>query len=330
MTLDEIARNLVEEHGGRPGELFRRVHPESACDLWVCAASTVPRLRVELWALGNALADLDEPRGTKGIGARMLRPPGTEEGRLVLELHDDSARDLFVQVAGDVASAAARQEDPERGARAWAGRFERWQRLLRGDRQGLSGEAQRGLYGELLTMREMLSSAAGWEAAVAAWTGPAGSPHDFELAGLGVEAKATASNNPQNLRINGERQLDDSDLEALFLVHHSLEVHRDAGETLPAAVAAVRGHVSGGPAEGAFEDRLLEAGYVDMHEGLYAHTGYGLRDRFAYRVVDGFPRLIESTVPEGIGGVAYSVSLSACGDYRIDPVELQDALRRSA
>jgi len=62
--------------------------------------------------------------------------------------------------------------------------------------------------------------------------GPDGAPRDFELGGYGIEVKSSASKRTPDRSRTRREALDQGGLEALFLVHQSLEVLRDAGETL--------------------------------------------------------------------------------------------------
>lgn len=169
----------------------------------------------------------------------------------------------------------------------------------------------------------ILANAVGIEEAIGAWKGPDGAPRDFETSGIAVETKTSAANEPQVVPINGERQLDDHGLDGLFLLHLSLEILRDAGESLPATVAAVRNLVVGGPAAGTLEDRLVDSGYSDSHAHLYARTGYELRRLSIFEIRDGFPRITETGLPDGIGRVHYRLAIDTCRGFETGDDELK-------
>jgi hypothetical protein len=141
-----------------------------------------------------------------------------------------------------------------------------------------------------------------------------------------VEVKSSAANEPQVVPVHGERQLDDSELTALFVIHLSLEPLRDAGESLLAIVSALRDSVRGGPSAGQFEDRLLASGFADVHAGAYSRTGYALRRTSVLRVRTGFPRITEADLPDGVGSVRYSLAIDACRDFEVTTAELGSAL----
>jgi hypothetical protein len=73
-------------------------------------------------------------------------------------------------------------------------------------------------------------------------------------------------------------------------------------------------------------DRLLEYGYADVHRYRYDHTRYTVRELWVLEVADGFPRITELDLPEGVGRVRYQLSLTACADWRRTPDDLRAAL----
>jgi hypothetical protein len=168
----------------------------------------------------------------------------------------------------------------------------------------------------------------GFDEAIGAWKGPDGAPRDFELRGCGLEVKSSAANEPQVVPVHGERQLDGSGLVSLLLVHKSLEVLRDAGETLPMIVADLRESGSGLPEAGTLEDRLLQSGYLDMHEQRYRRTGYTIRRTSIFDVREGFPRITENDLVDGVGAVRYSLAIDACRDFEVEESHLSSQLTK--
>ena len=326
-TLAEVWADLEERlPADRAGRMVKRILPDSAMDLHVSASRSTPRRALHLDVSAEAVAGADIPGSTRGI--TMTIDTRATEGKttLALELTDPADVDLFESVCENIAGATAAAPDDQGAVSVWIGRFLRWQRFLQRGGGPLSARRQRGLYAELWTIRELLIDEVGPAEAVAAWTGPENAPRDFETAGVGIEIKSSAANEPQVVPVNGERQLDDAELRALFVVHLSLEPVRDAGETLPAIVADLRRIVDDTPAEGPLEDRLLAAGYNDMHQGTYAHTGYALRRLTALRVVEGFPRITERDLPDGVGSVHYSLAIDGCRDHEVPMAAIVEAI----
>ncbi|PCR97674.1 hypothetical protein CP336_03635 [Pseudomonas fluorescens] len=200
-----------------------------------------------------------------------------------------------------------------------------WQVFFEKQRDdGLSEEAQRGLYGELQFLKvHILSSAASPEKAVLAWTGPRGRQHDFQFGGAAVEVKTSVSKQHQKLQIASEQQLDETTVTKLYLYYLSVALIEGGADTLPALVDEIR--VSLSDHSGAlieFDNLLIEAGYVESHRAKYNPTGYSIRESAVFLVESEFPRIRESDIRSGVGDVKYSVSVAQCRNYEVPFSEL--------
>ena len=184
---------------------------------------------------------------------------------------------------------------------------------------GLSKEEQLGLYGELRFLKKCLNFASGsYFNIVQKYVGTNRSLRDFQGTDWAVEVKTTSTNNPQALIINGERQLDDSMIETMYLYHCSVEVSKQTGETLPEMVKSIKEILKNDVAAySLLIAKLFEAGYLDTHEQLYKNRHYQLRkDRF-FHVKDNFPRIRENELREGVGNVMYSINISSFEPYGV-------------
>lgn len=137
-----------------------------------------------------------------------------------------------------------------------------------------------------------------------------------------MEVKTTAAKQPQTVRITSERQLDDTGVGALFLhvvVVDEREVPTDGtapGQSLSALIADVRKELTRDPiALAAFNDRLLDRGWLDAHASRYEGRRWTVRGERTYQVRCGFPRLVEVDLPMGVGDVNFAVSLAACEPF---------------
>ncbi len=314
-TWDQLEAELPT---GRPGRQQRRILHESPADLMLAVTSPDALRCLLLTVADSAVVQVDSLPTARGLEIRLHR--GSPDGRSTLELQliDSALLEVFASLAFDVARAVAAQPDDTSAVRAWLSRMLLWQRMLSVAARGLLPLAQRGLWGELWVLTERLASSGGIERAVEAWTGPEGSVHDFQTPHGSVEVKTSAAHEPQIVRINGERQLDDSTAPSLHLLHLSIEVRHQTGTTLPDSVAHVRALAAGTPAAVPLEERLLAYGYVDVHAHLYRQTGYEVRGSDLFRITDGFPRIIEQDLPDGVGRVHYDLAIAACAPHRVD------------
>lgn len=175
-------------------------------------------------------------------------------------------------------------------------------------------------------LREYLLPVMG-SSAVAGWKGGERAHQDFQFLTGSVEVKTTLAKQPQVVRITSERQLDDVATPVLFLMVIALDRQEGSGETLPVLVDSLRAALGPDPAaRERFEDALMAAAYLDVHATRYADHGYLVRSERLFRVGQGFPRIVESGLPEGIGDVNYGLSVAACQPHAVDVAELRTAL----
>lgn len=312
------------------GRLMRRIHPEAVADLHIALVKPADQRVLMLTVPDDLCPTQDRLPSTRGTRSTPGTP--TEDGAIPIELHlvDPAAREIFGALAADVAAAAAAAPSHASAIDAWIARLGRWQRLLaRLPVEGLGSDAQCGLYAELWTLREVVAGPLGLPTAIEAWTGPEPALHDFQHARAAIEVKSTAGAQHQVLRISSERQLDDTGTDALYLVHVSIDARQGGTETLPQIVETIRDAARGTAAEAPFEDRLALAGYLDVHARRYV-TGYTLRRVGAYRVQEGFPRIVEADLLDGVGDVRYSVAVTECHDWERPLGELTTRLSGSS
>lgn len=202
------------------------------------------------------------------------------------------------------------QHDGESLAVAVPHAVETYQALL-AKRQGLNDEQQRGLFGELLVLRQLVA-ACGAATAVESWHGPAAEEHDFFLADLHLEVKTTAAERRKHM-IGGVSQLTQSPGTPLWLVSVQITAGVEgAGLTLPALVAAARGDLADERIE--FDRRIEEMGWDDLHADLYPST-WQLRTQPRAYVVDGdFPRITAALIADRVPSWPLVSDLK----YRID------------
>jgi hypothetical protein len=205
---------------------------------------------------------------------------------------------------------------PANPASAVVRRIRAWQRMLAtGLATGLSAEGRLGLLGELLVLRELILPAAA-DVAVQMWVGPTGAPKDYHLNDVAVEVKTVGHRDSDRCRISNEHQLDGTGLAELVLVHQSVQTST-SGVTLGELVDAARAEPALAEQQVLLEERLLHAGWLDVHRPQYDHERYRLTNRRCYLVTEGFPRLTPAALNTGVSAVSYSVDLSTCQSYLV-------------
>jgi len=273
--------------------------------------------------------DIDVPE-SHGLTVKRAVFPRDGERYITLQLSmsDPGSKSIFLRVAEDLFEHVSAIPDSAEVLQSLIRRLAEWYRFMR--RQSptiLSKERQRGLVGELDFLLRYAIRYRGPLAAVAAWSGPGLAIHDFEFKRLTVEAKTTVAGGPTEFRVSSERQLDDRGHAFLVIYHPLFTETRESGTSLPVIVDKVRkviGQVDGVLA--AFEEKLADYGYYEVHRKEYVDPGYVDRTRSFYRVTAGFPRLIEADLPPGVGAVSYAVSTVACADFLVAESEIIDRL----
>jgi hypothetical protein len=196
----------------------------------------------------------------------------------------------------------------------------KWRRFWSGVSQGLlSKEQQIGLFGELWFLCRWLAPAVGASQALQMWRGPTGARNDFEVQGVGIEAKTTSRLDAAHV-IHGLEQLLEPPGGSLFLFSLCVRDEASGTDSLPRLVDEVRRLLIGDfVALSQFESAVAVVGYDDRLAGEYAKLVLRIREEGLYRVVDGFPRLIPTSLsaglPPGVNGVTYELRLEAAATW---------------
>ena len=325
--IDESLWRELEAGDHDTGLSWRRIHPESEQDLRLAfdATSNTRRLvYARSWAQDQAQL---VPESTKSIGVTGRRDvAGTES--ITVTLLDSSLADIFNVLVADVASAVAEAEGPAEGIVALNSRLGRWQQLLARVREGgLTPAEQRGLFGELHVLNELLVPALGASGGLQCWTGPLAANQDFQGENWAIEVKSTIAKQPQGFIVNNERELDGTGVDELLLLHTSLDERRGGtGQTLNDLIDELRDRFAGIADLNLFNRLLISAGYFEEHREKYDATSYTVRLQTYFEVRDGFPRIVESDLLPGVGDTEYKVDLVACDPFKIDLAELMGRL----
>jgi hypothetical protein len=261
---------------------------------------------------------------SKGLESIAVSMDGKDHFGVVLKEH--RFNDVFNALIEDLVRRVSVVATPADQVQAFLGQFVRWQKFLSASMDGLSDEAQRGLWGELWFLSENLLSALG-PSAVSFWKGGDRAHQDFQFPDVAIEIKTTLAKQPQLVQIASERQLDDKAWKALFLHVIVLEVREGGTQTLPAIVASIRAELAFDATNREhFEDCLLAAGYLDRNAPKYADRGYFVRGNNNFVVRKGFPRICERDLPIGVGTLTYSLSISACSTFAVTTEKMLKAL----
>lgn len=256
------------------------------------------------------------------VTAEALDPGRTGRTRLLLSLVEERYRDVFIALAEDVLHHLELSASAGEAVREMLARLGRWQTFLKQhDPEGLSVTERRGLYGELLIFRRLLDLGLEPSRAIDGWRGPGASSHDFQLPAGSIEVKTTAAVTPSGFKVNNVKQLDDTSVPTLIVAVAIVDESESAGSSLPDLVADIEERLPD-VCFPTWEDALTSVGYLRVQGDRYEQPKYVERDLRLYRVREGFPRLLESDLPDGVSEVSYTVALGAIMRFRCDESEL--------
>jgi hypothetical protein len=197
--------------------------------------------------------------------------------------------------------------------------LERWKYFFSlNGREGLSVQAQQGIYGELQVLKELLAnSSADSNTIINSWIGPERQPHDFVFSDRALEIKTFTSKKHYKVSISNEMQLDDEGINHLYLIAIRLR-KVESGETLPEIIMQIMHMLCDAPfLVELFKEKLFNLGYLQEQSELYSQ-GYLVLDMFSFKIEPGFPRLLSNNLPQGVGDVSYTIQLSACEPFKVD------------
>jgi len=328
MNIYETIREEIRAQGISSGYVIRNFSQDPDCRT-VCAISS-DDVRAHLLV---SCSPINQPKGGKlptlrGFGAKSVFFNGVDYIAIsVVDAPGTDMAKIAEAVLLLVAEEAPKGVGERQTAEAIITAIIKLQNLFTNNGGPLGPEARVGLFAELEVLKDWLIRAVGPEAAIKAWTGPKAAPQDFQAEGCAIEVKATRSSLPQRIKISSERQLETRNLNRLFLVRFSVDEKPAQGVTLPRAVLQLRSLLQSNPLELLdFNNLLTRVGYHDHHESHYQGEEYAIRERFVYEVTEGFPRIIESQLPAGLGKVSYEIDAGSCEPFLSSEAQVLDSL----
>jgi len=213
----------------------------------------------------------------------------------------------FAALVEALLRAASLGSDPDQALRRLIAAYEEFRLFMSSRRGRLGEEAIRGLFGELLMVRELVRSGMSPHAVMLGWQGPFGGAQDFVLAdGLLIEVKTMR---PQNLkiRIASPEQLDGRGGD-LSLAVVSLNESAEGGVAFLDLISRVREELEPSFDAGRlFQEALDTTGLKADDDDYYARWRFEIGEWRAFGVVEGFPRIASCDVPLGVADLRFSL-----------------------
>ncbi len=252
----------------------------------------------------------------KGVKTDIRHNESTEECFFVLTLQRREDSDIFYRLCRDLIEHTKKIKGQKTALEIIHTRLQRWKSFLSRKRSPLLTEHEiQGLYAELEFLKNLLSQNEEQLVVLEGWKGPLGGPHDFVLGNYAVEVKSTSKSTANSIRISSENQLV-THLDRLFLQVFSLAVFHDSGHglSLNQIVTEVRNLIRESGNRDLFDNRLIEAGYMESQD--YDFPCFSVTSQKTFEVRDGFPRITPDTIAEGLTNVSYDLMLSSLNDFK--------------
>lgn len=241
-----------------------------------------------------------------------------------LNNQDSHLNEIFASICWNLANSILNVGNEREGIRLVISQLCKWKDLFSKKRmKPLSLQEQQGLFGELTFLRKLFGLDIARSSSIDFWKGPYLVPQDYSGDMWAVEVKTVVASKFPKVSINGEKQLDETLFEKLFLYSLVIEESPDEGKTLPELISDVRKDLeSDSMSREKFENKLVLSGYFDSDDEVYNTRKYRVYREYYFVIRDEFPRIKKEDLREGVTDVKYSVTLALSDDNVIKEQEL--------
>jgi hypothetical protein len=329
----EILWGQLEIDTQPQGFIRLRINPEACFDVFLAVEKPLNARALLIEVKADAIfpgLEYPQSRGVDVYPVPIVPGPGGSV-RIIVKVKDIHYNDVFTILVKDILKHVFQQESQYSSVQALIARLNRWQNFLRTYTPGMLSDQERlGLYGELWLIKKLISEVDNTAALIKAWVGPAGANQDFQFAECAIEVKTTSGGPHEVISISNVRQLDTTGINMLYLYHLTLDIRTGGIQSLPELVSEVRVLLrdKGEGILDIFNDKLMEARYIDSMSAYYEDRKYSVRHERIYEVTDGFPKITEQDLMPGVGDVRYTIAISACKSSEVQESRLVHCLTR--
>jgi len=239
----------------------------------------------------------------------------------VLWLNNKTDWQLFRTLCNDILATSIPCTRESELIRAIDNRLKKWKKFLQHDNSfAMSEKKQMGLFGELQCLKNIILPAVGIKQALISWVGPDYDKQDFSLPNISIEVKSYISSHGPIVKISSAYQLL-NEIKPLYLFAFGL-TRNETGLTivdlineLTEIILSKNGDID------TFEQKLSEYGYI-IGLTIGPFTKFSIDHLYAFMVNDDFPKIIPGNINSAITSIEYSIDLSKCSNFKVDPYTL--------
>lgn len=288
---------------------FRRVDAIHVLDLYY---GYDPQGRATLLLVSSAHPQELHPSRT--ISAE-TRKRNDGKWALSFALQQPEYKDLFYSFCNDMVESSRVLKQESSGAAFICKRYCDWQQMMaQASLQILSRTEIKGLAGEMLFLLEYMIPKYGCQQALDAWTGPARGDQDFITVESWYEIK-TASSGAETIHISSAEQLDRSDMGYLVVQFMDATGADDPkGVTLNSLYEKISARLETDVQRKQFAALLWQQEFTV--QSAYDKIAFCPGKRQYFQVDTDFPRIRCESLPSGVSGVKYLLSLAAIASFK--------------
>jgi hypothetical protein len=248
--------------------------------------------------------------GTKVIKISQIQKPDGKHSQL-FELTDSSFEREFLTLCGDIYAAAMSGSTEVEALARQAKAFQTWSKFFQPS-QKLSMSSARGLFAELLTLKNQVIPKFGPSLAIESWKGPLGGHQDFQFSDSALEVKSI-NLGATSTKISSEYQLSFPGQLRLRVYAISTFESGPEGSTLANLVSEISSTLET-EARALFAELLSFVGF-NLDEPLCTETKFVEVGVTEYEVLEGFPAILPSDLRVGVSKVSYEISLATIAAF---------------
>lgn len=256
-------------------------------------------------------------RKFRGVEIQAIPSENSTVKKFTIILIENDLKDIFTLFIDDILDKLIPVSETKAALTVINQRIAFWRKLFaRASGEFLSPEKQRGLFGELFILHQLLNYSDEKKLVLDSWVGSQSANQDFVIEDNAIEVKTSKSESP-GVQISSEHQLNFHSLNHLYLC--TVLVNESAGRqgTLYELINTIRHQILlDDNLVSAFEMKLELAGIpTDMFEE-YNSISYTIRSCQFYRVCDGFPLITTETLSDdSVYNIKYQIDISKCEDF---------------
>ena len=305
--------NIIKEkfEECKESKAFTRVNTEHPIDIYVGYNENGNKTFAII-----AKGEMEEIESTKLIEARILKRTFDNRFSLSFSLLDDMMSDIFYQFCDDIVQKTSNIQVDTAPIAFVIERWKKWIQMFKNPHSLIMSENEiRGLLGELIFLKEFMIEKYGISKSLESWIGSSMTHKDFEIEDKWYELKAIKEN-AITVEISSIEQLESNLYGELVLVKlepSNLAINNPI--SLNSYIKSIEKLLETKEQIDKFYKKLDERKYFYAEEyDKYVYANKGI-DR--YQVIDGFPRIKNEDLKDGIVRVSYQIYIHKIKDFLV-------------